>query len=175
MQRYFIYLAYDGTRYHGWQIQPNGDSVQQQLMNALQTLLRREVIEVTGAGRTDAGVHAKLMVAHFDYDDAIDCMKLTDKLNRLLPPDISVFKVIPVDTEMHARFSAKSRRYEYYVTIDHPMRKDHYISFLAAVSDSRVQFAKLYPEGNAEARFKIDGVRKFYAYCNRHGLFQLKK
>ena len=117
MQRYFIYLAYDGTRYHGWQIQPNGDSVQQQLMNALQTLLRREVIEVTGAGRTDAGVHAKLMVAHFDYDDAIDCMKLTDKLNRLLPPDISVFKVIPVDTEMHARFSAKSRRYEYYVTI----------------------------------------------------------
>ena len=64
---------------------------------------------------------------------------------------------------------------EYYVTIDHPMRKDHYISFLAAVSDSRVQFAKLYPEGNAEARFKIDGVRKFYAYCNRHGLFQLKK
>lgn len=64
---------------------------------------------------------------------------------------------------------------EYFVTVDHPMQKDHYISFLAAVSDSRVQFVKLYPEGNAEARFKIDRVRKFYAYCNRHGLFQVLK
>lgn len=116
MQRYFIYLAYDGTRYHGWQIQPNGDSVQQQLMEALQTLLRREVVEVTGAGRTDTGVHAKLMVAHFDYDKAVNCTMLADKLNRLLPPDISVFKLEPVDAEMHARFSAKARRYEYYVT-----------------------------------------------------------
>lgn len=60
---------------------------------------------------------------------------------------------------------------EYYVTLDHPMQKDHYISFLAAVSDHRVQFTKLYPEGNAEARFKIDRVKKVYAYCNRHGLF----
>ncbi|MBQ6746331.1 MAG: tRNA pseudouridine(38-40) synthase TruA [Bacteroidaceae bacterium] len=116
MQRYFLYLAYDGTNYHGWQIQPNGDSVQQQLMNALQTLLRREVVDVTGAGRTDTGVHAKLMVAHFDHDEVIDCTQLADKLNRLLPSDISVFKVVPVDAEMHARFSAKSRRYEYYVT-----------------------------------------------------------
>ena len=116
MQRYFIYLAYDGTQYHGWQIQPNGDSVQQRLMDALQTLLRREVVEVTGAGRTDAGVHAKLMVAHFDADTHLDCSKLTDKLNRLLPPDISIYKVEPVDAEMHARFSAQSRRYEYYVT-----------------------------------------------------------
>ena len=117
MQRYFIYLAYDGTRYHGWQIQPNGDSVQQQLTNALQTLLRREVVEVTGAGRTDTGVHAKLMVAHFDHDEAIGYTLLADKLNRLLPPDISVFKVEPVNAEMHARFSAKARRYEYYVTL----------------------------------------------------------
>ena len=62
---------------------------------------------------------------------------------------------------------------EYFVTVGHPMQKDHYISFLAAVSDSRVQFVKLYPEGNAEARFKIDRVKKFYAYCNRHGLFQV--
>ena len=64
---------------------------------------------------------------------------------------------------------------EYYVTVDHPMKKDHYISFLAAVSDSRVQFVKLYPEGSCEARFKIERVKKFYAYCNRHGLFQLMK
>lgn len=62
---------------------------------------------------------------------------------------------------------------EYYISLDHPMRKDHYISFLAAVSDQSVQFVKLYPEGNAEARFKINRVKKIYACCNRHGLFQL--
>ena len=71
MQRYFIYLAYDGTAYHGWQIQPNGDSVQECLMRALAILMRREV-EVIGAGRTDAGVHASLMVAHFDSDEPLD-------------------------------------------------------------------------------------------------------
>ena len=86
-----------------------------------------------------------------------------------LPP------LVPENTEPDHDIRVETVEDEYYVTIDHPMRKDHYISFLAAVSDSRVQFAKLYPEGNAEARFKIDGVRKIYAYCNRHGLFQLKK
>ena len=63
---------------------------------------------------------------------------------------------------------------EYYVTVDHPMTKEHYISFLAAVSDHGAQFVKLYPEGSPEARFRIDGVERMYAYCNRHGLFQLK-
>ena len=63
---------------------------------------------------------------------------------------------------------------EYYVTVDHPMTKDHYISFLAGVSDQGVQLVKLYPEGNAEARFRINRVKTIYAYCNRHGLFQLK-
>ena len=63
---------------------------------------------------------------------------------------------------------------EYYVTADHPMTKEHYISFLAAVSDQGVQFIKLYPEGNAEARFRIQGVKKFYAFCNHHGLYELK-
>ena len=63
---------------------------------------------------------------------------------------------------------------EYYVTVDHPMTKDHFISFLAAVIDQGVQFVKLYPEGNAEARFKTSCVRYLYAYCNRHGLFSLK-
>lgn len=126
MQRYFIYLAYDGTNYHGWQIQPNGDSVQQRIMDALQILLRREIVEVTGAGRTDAGVHAKLMVAHFDHDTDLDVSLLTAKLNRLLPPDISVYKVMPVDMEMHARFSAKARRYEYFVTIaKHPFMRQY--------------------------------------------------
>ena len=115
MQRYFIYLAYDGTAYHGWQIQPNGDSVQECLMRALATLMRREV-EVIGAGRTDAGVHASLMVAHFDSDEPLDTVFFTDKLNRLLPPDISVYRLRAVKPDAHARFDATARMYKYYVT-----------------------------------------------------------
>ena len=78
MQRYFIYLAYDGTNYHGWQIQPNGSSVQECLMKALSTFLRRDV-EVIGAGRTDAGGQASLMVAHFDHEDVLDTYVTTAK------------------------------------------------------------------------------------------------
>lgn len=113
MQRYFIELAYDGTAYHGWQIQPNGNTVQEELMRALATLLRHPV-EVTGAGRTDAGVHARLMVAHFD-ESPLDTVWLTDKLNRLLPQDISIYAIRPVRPEAHARFSATSRTYHYFV------------------------------------------------------------
>lgn len=115
MQRYFIYLAYDGTNYHGWQIQPNGSSVQECLMKALSTFLRREV-EVTGAGRTDAGVHASLMVAHFDNEEELDTVVVAEKLNRLLPPDISVYQVLRVKPNAHARFDATARTYKYYVT-----------------------------------------------------------
>lgn len=115
MYRYFIYLAYDGTNYHGWQIQPNGSSVQETLMKALSTFLRRPV-EVVGAGRTDAGVHARLMVAHFDSDILLDGAVVTDKLNRLLPPDISVYRACRVRPDAHARFDATSRTYKYYVT-----------------------------------------------------------
>lgn len=113
--RYFVFLSYDGTRYHGWQIQPNGISVQEELMKALSTLMRHEV-EVVGAGRTDAGVHAALMVAHFDTDREWNTDLLADKLNRLLPPDIAVARVTLVKPDAHARFDAISRTYKYYVT-----------------------------------------------------------
>ena len=115
VQRYFVYLAYDGTNYHGWQIQPNGSSVQECLMKALSTFLRQE-INVVGAGRTDAGVHALLMVAHFDFEEMLDTAIVTEKLNRLLPPDISVYKVRLVKPDAHARFDAVARTYKYYVT-----------------------------------------------------------
>ena len=115
MSRYFVTLSYDGTRYHGWQIQPNGDSIQAQLQEALSTLLRLSV-GVTGAGRTDTGVHARMMVAHFDWEgESLDCQQLAYKLNRLLPYDIAVSKVEPVRNDMHARFSATSRMYRYYI------------------------------------------------------------
>lgn len=120
--RYFITFSYDGTKYHGWQIQPNGISVQEMLQKALSTLLRQD-IEVVGAGRTDAGVHAKMMVAHFDLGQQVsepmcqpvDCAQLVYKLNKILPHDIAVQKVESVADDMHARFSAKSRTYHYFV------------------------------------------------------------
>ena len=121
-------LSYDGTRFHGWQVQPNGISVQEELQRSL-SLLLRENISVTGAGRTDTGVHARMMVAHFDYSGKwkeesgerseeiveIDCQQLAYKLNRILPQDIAVQCVEPVDDDMHARFSAVARTYYYYV------------------------------------------------------------
>jgi tRNA pseudouridine38-40 synthase len=111
--RYFITLSYDGTAYHGWQIQPHSISVQGELHKALSTLLRQPM-EVVGAGRTDTGVHARKMVAHFDYGE-LDCQQLVYKLNKILPKDIAVQQVEQVADNMHARFSAKSRTYNYFV------------------------------------------------------------
>ena len=113
--RFFITLSYDGTRYHGWQVQPNGSSVQEKLQWALSTILRQD-IQVTGAGRTDAGVHARMMVAHFDVESMdFELQDLAYKLNRLLPQDIAIQKMELVSDEMHARFSATSRTYHYYI------------------------------------------------------------
>ena len=113
--RYFITFSYDGSNYHGWQIQPNGNSVQAELQRALTILLRRETT-VVGAGRTDAGVHARMMVAHFDTETALeDCRQAVYRLNRILPRDISVSRVEQVAEDMHARFSATSRTYRYYI------------------------------------------------------------
>ena len=124
--RFFIYLSYDGARYHGWQRQPNGLSVQQVLEEALSTILRQP-IEVVGAGRTDAGVNASMMVAHMDVplcSDTVAAQK--DRLNRLLPPDIAVQRIVPVRDDAHARFSATSRTYHYYITFDKSPFLRHY-------------------------------------------------
>lgn len=120
MERYFIYLGYNGKNFCGWQIQPKDYTVQQCLEEALTTLLR-EPVAVVGAGRTDSGVHARLMIAHFDWHEPIeDTAFLAGKLNRLLPKDIAVYKIVPVVPEAHARFDATSRTYKYYIT----MQKD---------------------------------------------------
>jgi tRNA pseudouridine38-40 synthase len=115
VKRYFIFLAYNGKNYCGWQIQPNGITVQEKLEQGLSLLLRTS-ISVTGAGRTDTGVHARKMIAHFDYDgDDLQPELLTDKLNRILPFDIAVDSIVPVSQEAHARFDAVSRTYKYYL------------------------------------------------------------
>jgi len=152
--RYFVTFSYDGGRYHGWQIQPNGVSVQEKLQEALSTLLREE-ITVTGAGRTDTGVHAKMMVAHFDADE-IDCEQLTYKLNRLLPQDIAVQKVERVSEEMHARFSAKCRTYHYYIHT----RKEPFLRTYSCEMHYALDFAKM-----NEAAQRLLDYEDFGAFC----------
>ena len=115
MARYFIYLSYDGSNYHGWQIQPNAATVQETIEKAL-TLLMRQPVEITGAGRTDTGVNASTMVAHADFPGEIDCKQTVYRLNRMLPPDIAIHSIKPVTETAHARFDALSRRYRYYIS-----------------------------------------------------------
>ena len=114
--RYFIELAYNGKNYHGWQIQPDAITIQEILENALSILLQ-EKIQVFGAGRTDAGVHAKQLFAHFDAE-AIDSVSiLIFKLNSFLPKDISIQNIISVKKDAHARFDALEREYEYVISL----------------------------------------------------------
>ena len=121
MKRFFIYLAYDGTSFHGWQRQPNACSVQETLEEGLSRLLGQKM-EVVGAGRTDAGVHASLMVAHFDISDEKkgrwsepDLDELAYRLRCILPRSIFVYTIVRVRPEAHARFDAQQRTYHYYV------------------------------------------------------------
>jgi tRNA pseudouridine38-40 synthase len=112
--RYFIELAYNGTLYHGWQVQPKAVSVQERLNNGL-TLLLKSKIEIVGAGRTDAGVHAKQMFAHFDCAVDFEPKKIIHKLNSFLPNDIAIINIFEVHAEAHARFDAIKRTYEYHI------------------------------------------------------------
>ena len=158
-KRYFITLSYDGTRFHGWQIQPNGISVQGELQRALSLLLRQDV-QVTGAGRTDAGVHARMMVADFDLTgDAIDCVQLTYKLNKLLPQDIAVQRVEPVSADMHARFSAVARTYHYYIHT----RKSPFVRHYSCELHYPLDFERM----NEAARMLME-YDDFGAFCKAH-------
>lgn len=117
-QRYFLQLSYKGTRYHGWQIQPNAISVQGVIEDALSKILR-EKIAVVGAGRTDTGVHASYFILHFNMQNEIPPnLDIVYKLNSFLPHDIAVQKVWPVSDELHARFSATSRTYHYFISTE---------------------------------------------------------
>ena len=112
--RFFIELSYKGTNYHGWQVQANANSVQAEINNALSTLLNIK-IEVVGAGRTDAGVHAKQMFAHFDYHQDLDGLQLVSKLNSFLPKDITIHNIKEVADDANCRFDALSRTYHYHI------------------------------------------------------------
>lgn len=116
--RYYLYLSFKGTNYHGWQIQPNAITVQEVIQNALSTILE-EKIEIVGAGRTDTGVHASFFCAHFDSNNkllAID-NDFIYRLNGYLPKDIAIISISKVTPDAHARFSAKARTYKYYISL----------------------------------------------------------
>jgi tRNA pseudouridine38-40 synthase len=116
-QRYFIRLAYNGCRYHGWQVQDNAPSVQQALQEAIR-LLWKEDVNLVGCGRTDTGVHARDFYAHFDLPEArpeADAEELAFRLNRYFPDDLVIYGIVPVPGNLHARFSALSRTYEYHI------------------------------------------------------------
>ena len=114
--RYFIEFSYNGTHFFGYQIQPKQISVQEVLEKALSTLLRED-IKTTGAGRTDTGVHARKIFAHFDTQQPIS-EDLVKRLNAFLPPSIATKRIFQVEEEMHARFSAVYRTYEYHISLE---------------------------------------------------------
>lgn len=114
--RYFIEIAYNGKNYFGWQVQPEVISVQEVLDTTISTLLRKE-IKIAGAGRTDAGVHARQMFAHFDFEEIKDFDRFLFRVNSFLPKDISVKNIFEVHEDAHTRFDASSRTYEYVITL----------------------------------------------------------
>ena len=112
--RFFIELSYNGKAYHGWQNQPDAISVQEVVEKSLSTLLQYD-IAVAGAGRTDTGVHASQMFAHFDYEEQLPD-NIIYKLNSFLPNDIAIATIFEVNTDAHARFHAVSRTYNYRIS-----------------------------------------------------------
>ena len=130
MARYFIEVSYKGTRYSGFQVQENANTIQSEIEKAL-AIISRQSISLTGSSRTDAGVHAKQNFFHFDHGPALHA-QLSYKLNALLPRDISVQQIFPVPEEAHSRFHALSRRYRYYFyTYKNPFQTEtaHYFPF----------------------------------------------
>ncbi len=114
--RYFIELSYNGSNFHGWQIQPNAVTVQETIENSLQVLLKNKNLKLVGAGRTDTGVHASQMFAHFDSDLDFEIKNLIFKLNSFLGKNIVIKDIVRVHDDSHARFDASLREYKYYLT-----------------------------------------------------------
>ncbi len=115
MPRYFLKLAYDGTDYVGWQIQPNGPSVQEEIQNCLTKLNSNKPIDIVGCGRTDTGVHASTYFAHFDGEFIENLNQFKYKMNTMLPTGIAIHDILEVEDDCHARFDATSRTYHYFI------------------------------------------------------------
>ncbi len=155
MQRYFIRFAYDGADYHGFQIQPHAKTIQEEIEKAI-ALLTGCPAHITGAGRTDAGVNARNMVAHVDFVQPVDAVCLAYKLNKILPQSIAIHCIEPVDNSMHARFSAKQRTYNYYIHT----RKDPLARHFSAFISYPLDFDKM----NVAAELLLE-TDDFAAFC----------
>ncbi|MDE2833763.1 MAG: tRNA pseudouridine(38-40) synthase TruA [Bacteroidota bacterium] len=151
-------IEYDGTNYCGWQRQANGTSIQESLENALATCCRLPKVTVTGSGRTDAGVHARGQIAHFQapHDHLPVPRKILKSLNGLLPPDIAVLRVARAPDDFHARFDAQARRYHYHVSLQ-PTALDKSTRL-------QVRCAPNFDHMNAAAR-QLIGRHHFGAFC----------
>jgi tRNA pseudouridine38-40 synthase len=159
--RYFIRFSYLGTDFHGSQRQPNGNTVQETMEKALEMIFREEV-PLTFAGRTDAGVHAREMYAHMDIDEEAmrrEGERLVFRLNGILPDSIAIFDIYPVTDDVHARFSAVRRTYEYHV-IDH---KDPFLLPYATRLRQPLDYAAM----NEAAQLLI-GKQDFASFCRTH-------
>jgi tRNA pseudouridine38-40 synthase len=115
MQRYFFELSYNGSEFHGWQIQPNAHSIQEEIESKLSRLHSNAPVKVVGCGRTDTGVHAHHYILHVDIPEISDTNQFLMKLNRMLPDSIAISKIYPVSDDQHARFSATARTYRYFI------------------------------------------------------------
>jgi tRNA pseudouridine38-40 synthase len=167
-ERYFIEIAYNGTAYHGWQMQSNATSVQEVLNKALSTILRQPV-ETLGCGRTDTGVHATQLYAHLDISGTEDILsgKFLLGLNSLLPYDISVKRFIKVAPDAHARFDATKRSYEYYIHFSKDPFKHNRSWLLRDVPDIKLmnQAAEIIKEYRDFSCFSKSNTQTFTNNC----------
>lgn len=168
--RYFVTFSYFGTAYHGWQSQPNAVTVQQLMEEVFSVILGRP-ISLIAAGRTDAGVHAKHMVAHFDIEEALNTVDTINRLNAFLPEDIAIQEINEVKEDAHARFNAVARTYEYWIIQQkNPFFKDtaHYVKQALDVSAMNNAAAILldYEDFECFSKSKTD-VKTFLCNINK--------
>lgn len=164
--RYFITFSYDGSKYNGYQKQPRVKTIQCELEKALKQINAGKTVHVTASGRTDAGVHAYNQRAHFDMDVNINCSKLKQGLNSLIPEDIYVKSVYEVDDNFHARFDVKAKEYIYKINMGtyNPIEKDYIFQYNKKLDIPEMERALKYLEGthNFKSFVKIDEEKDNY-------------
>jgi tRNA pseudouridine38-40 synthase len=175
--RYFLEIAYDGTNYHGWQIQPNATSVQEVVTKCLNVLLKQNDLSLMGCGRTDTGVHASQFFIHFDCEEITDTDALLFKLNKIFPHDISALRCFKVDDKAHARFSATSRSYKYFIHSQKNPFKYKYSTLIERELDvdKMNEAAKLLPQfedftsfARLHGNVKTNICKIYYAHFTQH-------